>query len=407
MIDVLKFDINNLRMDENILKTKFKKTYESEVLTKYKYKFYDSELFNYSKKNRDEVEQSIDDETKLYKVSHHYIYYIFKKKEKTGKLVFNQNIRRNWIDYKIAADKKGIEYIDIIPRKPLMPRVMADLSYYNFIKIIELYAEELAIPKNIFWGANVTQVELGANLKFSTTIKTKNGFEKISLQGMLSSFGTLKNVPEKDTYGRSGIRFKADAFEISIYDKLKRIIFTKEIFKNKKESVKVKRRKKINEINHFIRYELKIKEVSSFRRESFADKLNTLKDIKDNWDVLLTSLFNTTEDIDFVDFLSPEIENELILSQLDSKSKGLFYEYLIYQGVKKIGYTEFIRDIIPLVNTKTKRVFQADVDEIYDKFRNKNHYNTSYEKMFLDTLYKRLDSLKVKPLLYKTSIYTL
>ncbi|SIQ77316.1 hypothetical protein [Chryseobacterium sp. RU33C] len=406
MLDVLKFDIDNVRMDENILKTKFKKR-EYPTFTKYKYNFFDSELFSDRKKNTDEGEEADSNKSKSYKQSHHYIYFIIKNGEKTGKLYFNQNIRRNWIDYKKAADKKGIEYTDIIPRRPLMPRVMADLSYYNFIKIIELYAEELAIPKNIFWGANVTQVELGVNLRFPTNIKTKNGVEKMSLQGMLSSFGTLKNVPEKDTYGRSGVRFKADAFEISIYDKLKRIIFTKEIFKNKKESVKVKRRKKINEIHHFIRYELRVKEVSSFRRESFAGKLNTLKDIKDNWDLLLTSLFGTTEDIDFVDFLSPEIENELILSQLDSKSKSLFYDYLIYQGVKKIGYTEFIRDIVPLVNIKTRREFQKEVDEIYDEFRNKNPYNTSYEKMFLDTLNKRLDSLKIKPLLYKTSIYTL
>ncbi|MFZ4929776.1 hypothetical protein [Chryseobacterium sp. Mn2064] len=403
MLDVLKFDIDNLRMDENILKTKFKKR-EYPKFTKYKYKFYDSELFSDGKKNTEE--EADPNKSKSYKQSHHYIYFVIKNGQKEGKLYFKQNIRRNWIDYKIVAGKKGIEYTDIIPRKPLMPRVMADLSYYNFIKIIELYAEELDIPINRLWGANVTQVELGVNLKFSTRIKTKNGFERMSLQGMLSSFGTLKNVPEKDTYGRSGVRFKADAFEISIYDKLKRIIFTKEIFKNKKESVKVQRRKKINKINHFIRYELRVKEVSSFRRESFAGKLDTLKNIKDNWDIILDSLFGTTDDIDFVDFLSPEIENDLILSQLDSKAKGLFYDYLIYQGVKKIGYTEFIRDIIPLVNSKTRKEFQAEVDKSYDKFRNKNHYNTSYEKMFLDTLNKRLDSLKIKPLLYKTSIYT-
>ncbi len=41
------------------------------------------------------------------------------------------------------------------------------------------------------------QVELGANLRFSTTTNTKNGFEKMSLQSMLSSFRTLKNVPKR------------------------------------------------------------------------------------------------------------------------------------------------------------------------------------------------------------------
>lgn len=49
MLDVLKFDIDNLRMDENILKTKFKKR-EYPNFTKYKYKFYDSELFSDGKK---------------------------------------------------------------------------------------------------------------------------------------------------------------------------------------------------------------------------------------------------------------------------------------------------------------------------------------------------------------------
>ncbi|GAA5085464.1 hypothetical protein GCM10023210_06310 [Chryseobacterium ginsengisoli] len=392
MVDVIKFYIDNIEIDENILKTKFIKTSSSESdVIRYKYDFHNSELFSDRKKNVKEGKSDYE-KKKPSKLTHHYIYFIIKVGEKKGKLIFNQNIRRNWIDYMKVADKKGIEY-NCSPFDKSMPRVLLDLEYENFIDIIELYAVEFRIPRIIFWSADVTQVELGANLKFSTKIKTKNGFERVSLNGMLSSFGSLKNVPEKDTYGRSGVRFKADTFEISIYDKLKRIIFTKEMFANKKDSIKAYRRKKINERNHFLRYELRVKEVSSFRRESFFRKLDTLQDIKDNWNNLLTALFDTAKEIDFVDFLSPEIETELIKSQLKSKAKKPFVEYLIYQAVKEMGYTDFIRDIIPLVNVKERRKFQAEVDEIYDKFRDKNYYATSYEKMFLDALEKRLDSL--------------
>lgn len=269
MVDVIRFYIDNLSMNENILKTKFKTIHNTEELTTYRYDFHNSELFSDRKKNI-EKEQGDPDKVKSYKRSYHYIFFTIKKKEnpkKIGKLIFNQNIRRNWIDYITILDKKGIDYTNIQPIKPLMPRFMADLSYSNFINIIDLYSEELKIPKNIFWNAKVTQVELGANLKFSTKIKTKKGVERLSLEGMLSSFGSLKNVPEKDTYGRSGVRFKADAFEISIYDKMKRVIFTEEFLKNVKDSIKESRRKKFNKINRFFRYELRVKEVSSFRRE--------------------------------------------------------------------------------------------------------------------------------------------
>ena len=48
-------------------------------------------------------------------------------------------------------------------------------------------------------------------------------------------FGKYKNVPDKHIYGNYGVCFKAQHFEISIYDKLKRIISTKEIFKKSLE----------------------------------------------------------------------------------------------------------------------------------------------------------------------------
>ncbi len=270
-----------------------------------------------------------------------------------------------------------------------------DLRFKDFEKIIDLYAAEFEIPKNVFWNATITQLELGVNLKFDTRIKKgKELIGTMNLNKMLSCFGRLKNVEEKHTYGNYGICFKANNFELSIYDKLKRVIKTKEIFKKSGERVKKQNRRKLNRVAFFLRYELRILSMSHFNQSAFENRIGTLKQIKDNWNEILTILFDTTSDIEFYDFLSPEIETELMEEGLKNKSLDKFKKFLMYVGFQKIGYQDFKNFIIPLVNSKVRTEFEAKILEVNSEFRDQSHYKNSYERKFLTALDNKLKTLK-------------
>lgn len=390
MIDKVKFYIENVRLSDEILKAKFKRKHDSRNGNE----VYLFDHFNsvFVKKNVAETDNTPEDEEETYlkNVKHQNLYILFIRKigSKVGKILFHQNIRKNWINYNFLEFSRSLEG-NILPRN-------YDLKFKDFVRIIDLYSDELNIPKNIFWNATITQMELGVNLKFDTRIrKNKELVGTMNLGKMLSCFGRLKNVEDKHSYGNYGICFKAKNFELSIYDKLKRIIKTKEIFKKSGERAKENNRRKLNRVAFFLRYELRILSMSHFNQSAFENRIGTLKQIKDNWNEVLTALFETTDDIEFYDFLSPEIETELM--KIGIKSKGLekFKDLMMFNGLKKIGYNDFKNFIVPLVNSKVRTKFESAILQVNSEFRDMSKYGNSYQRKFLKVLETKLNSLKI------------
>lgn len=389
MLDKIKCYIDSVRIKNEILQSKFKRKPDSRNGNE----VYLFDHFNsvFVKKNVSENDNISEDEEDSYikNVKHQNLYILFirKKGSDAGKLIFKQNLRRNWINYNDLQISRGND--------AKYKTRLYDLNYNDFVKIVDLYAEELDIPKNIFWNAKITQLELGVNLKFDTRIKSKGKLiGTTDLGKMLSCFGRLKNVEDKHTYGNYGICFKAKNFELSIYDKLKRIITTKEIFKKSGERAKENNRRKLNRVAFFLRYELRILSMSHFNQSAFENRIGTLKQIKDNWNEIITALFETTTDIEFYDFLSPEIETELMMTGLKSKGLEKFKNFLMFNGLKKIGYQNFRDFIVPLVNSKVRTKFEAEILEVNSDFRDLSKYGNSYQKKFLNAFENKLKSLK-------------
>lgn len=390
MVDKIKFYIENVRFSDEILRSKFIRKHNSRNGNE----VYLFDHFNsvFVKKNAAEMDNAPEDEEESYvenvKSQNLYILFIRKIGSNAGKVIFHQNLRRNWINYNKLEFLRGFEG-DFLSST-------YDLKFNDFVKIIDLYADELNIPKNIFWNATITQLELGVNLKFDTRIKKdKKLVGTMSLGKMLSCFGRLKNVEDKHSYGNHGICFKAKNFELSIYDKLKRIIKTKEIFKKSGERAKKNNQRKLSRVTFFLRYELRILSMSHFNQSAFKDRIGTLKQIKDNWNEILTALFETTDDIEFYDFLSPEIETKLMKIGLESKGLEKFKDLMIYNGLKKIGYDDFKNFIVPLVNSKVRTKFESEILQVNSEFRDLSKYGNSYQRKFLRALETKLNSLRI------------
>ena len=126
----------------------------------------------------------------------------------------------------------------------------------------------------------------------------------------------------KNTYSDSGVEFKSSNYDVIFYDVLRRIYNRK----GKKQS----QLKKIAKNNFLFRYEIQCHKISG--TPMFENKLNTLLKIYDSWDYIGENLLKTFCAVKFVNVLSPEISVELKESTLKTMKN-----YLVYQGMKKIG----------------------------------------------------------------------
>jgi hypothetical protein len=228
------YDVNNLP-DEKTLEADLIK-----IIEEYKLQFTESKIEKVTmEKNKFSINDSENEnEFSDYSFKNLFITYSRAFGEKEGKLTIHQNIRKNYINY------KGLN-------------VFKDLNYQDFVEIINLYANEFEIPREIFWKASITQLELGVNLKF-----------KMHISSIISSFSQLKRVQKRFLVDNSALYFKAKKFEIVAYDKLDRASEQKEVFP---KASKIKRKKLVNKIsknNSILRFELKIKSLSCWSNSS-------------------------------------------------------------------------------------------------------------------------------------------
>ncbi len=303
-----------------------------------------------------------DDEDSFSTYSYKNLYITYSRiiGEEEGRLTIHQNIRKNYINY------KGLG-------------AFRDLTYQDFIEIISLYADEFEIPREKFWKASITQLELGVNLTF-----------KMHISSIINSFSQIRRVQKRFLVDNSALYFKAKKFEIVAYDKLDRAAEQKEIFSKWDKTKRKKLIKKISKNNSFLRFELKIKSVQQFNQRDFKGKIESLERLRTNFRDVADSLFSLATTITFVDVISPEISKKLLQSQLKSKGKTEFDQYLIYLGLKKFGIVEFVNFATPLLSTSIKFSYLNSLEKLYNTYKKNNGY---VRITFFNKLRKKLDSL--------------
>lgn len=374
MVDVIRFYIENVELTEKALK---------------KFDIYPvgyGKERGYYKKMKREIEND-SDKPKGREFDYFSIVYDKKEDENIGKLWFEQNIRRTYFD-RIRTDESDLEI------------AMSDLHHNDFVREIKYWANELDIDEEDFWKAKITKIELGVTLHF-----------KNPMNGIISCFGSLKNLPRKHVYENSGVKFIGKNYQVSIYDKLDRAFHTGEIF----EKQPAKRRNILNvgakKVKAFIRYEIKITTVSGVLPKDFGD-INTLDKLNRSWNDLSDMLLNKIDDFTFVDVLSPEIEKYIIYEQIGKvidgvkgkgKDKTPIEDYLMYLGLKYLdfendglvnkGFDEFRTHLLPfLKRDRLKR--EKYYSDLYMKFRVKS--SPTYAEKFKTELSKKLKSLVAK-----------
>lgn len=366
MIDRVKFYINCV-LSELILSSKCKTSFKRDGK---EYFIIDYDEISFMNKGSDEesvynfiIKNSEDDEgseSKSY--NNMFISYSRKIGEVCGRLTIQQNLRKNYINY-----------ADLHPMK--------DLNFNQFLEIINLYADEFEIEREMFWtGCKITQIEIGVNLHF-----------KMHISSIITSVSTLKRVQKRITVDSSAIYLKAKKYEIVLYDKLDRAVDKKEIFKNLTKIQRKKLAKKINRRNSFVRFELKVNCVSQFNHSGFKGKINSMQSFKDNFVNIADSLFLLAKDITFVDVISPEINRKLINSQLNEKGTIEFNKYLQYVGLKSFGISKFIDFATPLLNTNIKLAYLRSCEDLFNKYRKNNGY---VRLTFLSELQRKLVKLQ-------------
>ncbi|WP_185226449.1 hypothetical protein [Chryseobacterium indologenes] len=367
MVDLIKFYLENVLLSDYILATKFIKIREEGGFEIFKA---DPDMISFlSQKvkaencNLPKSEIVVKQENIIKKLSYQNKFISFKRRlnAKEGRFSVCQNIRK-----------------DFIRVKNLNP--FTDLNYLNFVEIIEMYAHEFGIEKEKFWKAKITQVELGVNIRFNMNIAS-----------IMSSVSRMKGMENTLRIGNT-VNFKNQKYEVAIYDKLGREAQQGEVFKG---SNKVRRRhlvKKIAKNNSFVRIELRVKTVSQFNRVSIKSKIKTLESVRNNFHSLSKELYKLFVNISFVDEISPDIDQDLVKSQLNSKSVKAFNDYLIFLGLKYFGIKKFVDFAFPILNTNNRNSYIEKLENLFNKYKGDNDF---VKKEFQRKLSAKISKLTV------------
>lgn len=344
MVDKIKFIVDNAKIQDEILKKKFFPAVNKKGSKEYLYRN------NYVEDEDDEIDSA---ETSSEKSSYENK---FKKYLYIKYIVYSspKNLPNN--DYSIRSEL-------VIHRNIRKDRfgegAVHDLSYLGFIKIIEKYINEFGIEEKLMWNARVTKLELGVTLKL-----------KSKMRGVLSCFESFNGITEKHIYGNTGISFRGKNFAVTFYDKLVQMHKNQELFKRSKRKNELF--EKVTKNNYFLRFELKIHKVSGFNSDEslFKKRIERLKEIKDNWNYLGKALFKMYEKVNYIDILSPEVEDSF-----KNQATTPMNHYLMFKGIKSIGKDRLFTQLIPLM--KDDSISQSKFKKYYRDFYN------NYDRKFL------------------------
>lgn len=372
MVDRIKFYLENIIISEAVLgrifTKRFKKKGTQYYIADYNQMSFMSELtpedFQEAPKVTVLIKSLEKENYKNYK--NLFICYAVKEGKSGGRLTIHQNIRKDFISYKKESAFK-------------------DLNYLDFIEIINLYADEFEIPRNIFWKAKITQIELGVNLRFN-----------ITMSSILSSISQMNGTSETIRVVNSAVTFRNKKYELSIYNKLSRASQQNEVFRGRNKISKKKMIKKISRRHSFVRFELRVRSMSQFNRRGFTNKLNSLSLLRDNFAEVGAEVYGLLSQISFVNTISPEIDKGLIESQMRGKSVKNFDKYLKYLGLKSFGVrgvssiSRFIDFATPLLNTNIKRSYLTKCEQLFNEYKKNNDY---VKLTFSRKLHKKISEL--------------
>lgn len=178
-----------------------------------------------------------------------------------------------------------------------------NLKRSQYIDCIRLLSEGIGVREVDLWDARVTTFEIGVNLLLNKKFKNLN-----------DCLVRYRNLKRKEI--KTSVYFHAQNFNLKIYDKWS------EMFKSKQMNIYQER---FAANFHLVRVELEVEKMHGF----FKEKASTLGNIRDNWDELFKKLVWYIKGIDFVDRISPPLE------EVNVKTVSDFYSYHFYRRINK------------------------------------------------------------------------
>ena len=401
MVDRIKFSIDNANLTEEILEEYFYPGIRKKKSTTYYYK--NSLMVGDEEEENEEDEIESDDWQAEYKNNDNKEEPSTKKLQKTKykknltiiyevynkpKHLFKPKLERT----KISSS--GIRN-ELIIHKNMRKEAYGegkstDITYSKFKKEIKKISDKFGIKIDEVLKARVTQIELGVTVIL-----------KSDMQLIIPCFVAYKKLPEIITFGHTGVTFLGDNYSVSFYDKLKRILENGEALK--KSEIRKRVEPKLRKNNFLLRFEIKINKVTGFNVGNYKTKMNTPKKILDNWEDLGDLIHKMFENVEFVDFLSPEIEVDL-----KGRGKTEMNKFLQFKGIQKIGEGgknndnkdeyqknhKFFTQYIPNMTHDKIAEFRKYYKKIYEEHLDKS--KKDYYSVLDDAIKERLEVLKIK-----------
>jgi len=243
--------------------------------------------------------------------------------------------------------------------------VIGDFNKTEFEKCLNIISEKLEVPEDILFGAKVTRVEYGANLRFREEYRC-----------FYACIHSHYDIKKKCNWGNETIEFKGENRSVIFYDK---------VTEQKGKTFSAKNQKKINNVALLLRYEIKVNKISGSPEKPF---MSYLHDIIENWNLIADLWYKELDKITFVNDINPKIYSYL----KDSKVKPI-KEYLIYLGIKKLGLDILEEIMQDRIYAKIKKSTMDSLIQTYEEFNSKIQ-EEDFEKLFRVKVQEKVEKLK-------------
>lgn len=245
--------------------------------------------------------------------------------------------------------------------------VLRDLNYYDFVECIELVAKKIGATKNEIWCFYTRKIEFGANLNVG--VKYRNIFDAII------AYGKLKRRER----GLGSLDFEASKYKVKFYSKVEEV-YTQRKLSNKVGEI-------LSQKGMSLRVELVVKSKSAM---SYKDKINTLGDIRHNFNYIIYNVWLKIFD-------KVEVANTLSVTK-ELSPKGMTFteikEYMMHCFIKGKGLVKSL-DILKQYSKYNKPNEKKELIRIFESCQT-NDYDDYFEvikkiaKRKADTMAKKV-----------------
>lgn len=179
-------------------------------------------------------------------------------------------------------------------------QISKDFDYYSFTQCIIKIAKKLGIEQSEFWKSRITYRELGGNI----VLPRKLDF----IISAMAAYPRFRRFP----YTSFTTSFKTKNEKLIAYDKMREAIKS---FISKKNQAKILQR------FFTLRFERKIRKTSGNKLNGL---INSLEQIRDNWDFLVDEWAKCFQKIKFVTLDDPRLTlNKSHITRTDIKNLGI------------------------------------------------------------------------------------